>query len=198
MSNVKRKINKVQKAEYDRKRYAAKKADREAALGPGPHWSRAAATHRMTGSPAYRSWQAMRRRCMVTHDKDYPRYGGRGITVCPEWDRFEVFFADMGERPGGTSIERRDNTLGYCKSNCYWATPLDQTRNRRNAVRVDWAGENLPLKVVCDRTGSSYSTVHSRLFKYGWSIEQAVALPKGTRPPKADVMAPKRQVEFAR
>jgi hypothetical protein len=66
----------------------------------------------------------------------YPRYGGRGITVCDRWipsagGSFENFLADMGERPKGTSIDRINNSLGYYKKNCRWADAKTQVANRR-------------------------------------------------------------------
>jgi hypothetical protein len=88
--------------------------------------------HGHAGSPTYKSWQGMKRRCYVPHCADYPNYGGRGIVVCERWHAFENFLADMGERPGrGLSIERVDNDGDYEPGNCRWATKLDQCRNRR-------------------------------------------------------------------
>ncbi len=79
----------------------------------------------------YSSWIAMRRRCLVETDKDYPQYGGRGISICPEWSDFAIFLHDMGERPEGTSLDRIDASLGYAPSNTRWATDKTQGRNRR-------------------------------------------------------------------
>jgi hypothetical protein len=149
---------------------------------PGRHENQWTVKHRMTRSPEYRSWQGMRDRCFNLRCKDYHKYGGRGITVCSEWaDSFERFHADMGGRPDGTSIERRDNSGPYCKDNCYWATPTEQTRNRRNARNVTHGGATMPLIELCRQYGADYSTVHSRIFKHGWPIEQALTAPKHAR-----------------
>ncbi len=95
-----------------------------------------------TVSPTYRSWQSMRNRCLYTGDRCYSTYGGAGITVCPRWrESFEAFFADVGERPSGKTIDRIDGSKGYLcgrfeccgqdETNCRWATPTEQTRNRK-------------------------------------------------------------------
>lgn len=172
---------KASKAAYDAARYAAKEKVRAELHGPRTGRNGHTVHHRMTGTPEYRSWLSMKRRCEVEHDKDYPRYGGRGIAVCHEWSEFDAFFRDMGPRPKGSTIDRRDNSKGYSKENCRWATTLEQNRNRRIAVNVEWRGEIKPLKVLCDECGQLYSTVHSRLFKHGWPLEAALLLPKNSR-----------------
>ena len=62
---------------------------------------------------------------------NYPRYGGRGITVCPDWQQFSGFLRDMGERPVGKTLDRVDNDQGYSRDNCRWSTPLEQAHNKR-------------------------------------------------------------------
>lgn len=81
--------------------------------------------------PSYGSWYAMIRRCTAHHYKSYHDYGGRGITVHPPWMDFDQFVKDMGTRPPGHSIDRKDNSLGYTPSNCRWATPAQQANNKR-------------------------------------------------------------------
>jgi len=83
-------------------------------------------------SRTYNSWRTMVRRCTEPTNKDWFRYGGRGIKVCTRWLKFENFLADMGERPTGKTLDRKDNYKGYSKVNCRWATYLQQRHNRRS------------------------------------------------------------------
>lgn len=101
-----------------------------------PETSRMRQKHGMRGSPEYRSWQAMKSRCLDPNSKDYPRWGGIGITVCDEWiASFESFYAHIGTRPDGTTLDRKDNRLGYEPSNVRWATDTEQARNRRDTYQ---------------------------------------------------------------
>lgn len=81
---------------------------------------------------AYTSWTNMIRRCTHENDPRYPDWGGRGITVDPRWLDFRNFLADMGERPPGLTLERKNNDGPYAHWNCVWATPHEQQVNSRN------------------------------------------------------------------
>lgn len=84
----------------------------------------------------YNSWRAMRERCSNPKHKDYDIYGGKGISVCDEWQKsFKSFLEDMGERPDNTTLDRIDSDLDYNKDNCRWATHVDQCRNQ--SIRKD-------------------------------------------------------------
>lgn len=82
-------------------------------------------------SRTYTTWAQMKQRCNNPNKPEYKYYGGRGITVCAEWNDFASFLRDMGERPAGTELERIDNDAGYCLENCRWATHEENSRNRR-------------------------------------------------------------------
>ena len=137
--------------------------------------------HGKAGSKLYDVWMAMRKRCENPDDPAYHRYGGRGIVVCDEWKTFEVFYADMGDRSSPRhTLERKDNSKGYCKENCVWATYAEQANNRRNTRRLTIDGVTKTMADWCREYGADYYIVHGRI-KRGWDARRALSAPIGTQ-----------------
>lgn len=96
--------------------------------------------------PTYRSWIKMRIRCRNPANQDYKYYGGRGIKVCPQWDDFWQFVADMGTRPAGMSLDRINPDGDYEPGNCRWATLPQQNRNKRSVRKFLLNGQEFIAK----------------------------------------------------
>ncbi len=86
--------------------------------------------------------------------------------MCPEWDDFEVFLADMGERPKGLSIDRKDNNGGYCRENCRWATREEQNNNTRVVRWLSYKGKTQSLSAWGRHFGVSAGALHGLLKKH--------------------------------
>lgn len=136
--------------------------------------------HGMTGTTEFYIWSGLLRRCTDPQDRAYPRYGGRGIKVCPRWaDSFEAFFADMGLRPSKDhTLDRVDNDAGYDPENCRWATWEEQNRKRSNTLFVETASGRVPFGAVISHKHPNYGLVHYRVFRAGWSLEEAINTPR--------------------
>lgn len=132
--------------------------------------------NRATYPGEYNSWAQMRSRCHDPKANGYKNYGGRGVSVCDRWASFEQFVADMGPRPAGHSIERKDSSGDYEPGNCCWASRREQSRNTRRTVRVTIDGETLPLVDWAARFGISYGCVRSRI-RRGMVAEVALRKP---------------------
>jgi len=100
-------------------------------------------------SREYKSWMHMKYRCMNPNSESYAEYGGRGITVCDEWLDFKNFLRDMGPRPPGHTLDRRDVNGPYTKENCKWSSSYEQSQNRRIARRIEFQGETKNLSEWC-------------------------------------------------
>lgn len=93
-------------------------------------------THGLSHTPEWMAWHTMRDRCNNPNNQAYESYGGRGITVCPQWqDSFETFYCDMGSRPEKMSLDRINNNLGYSPQNCRWVDRSTQQHNQRISSR---------------------------------------------------------------
>lgn len=134
-------------------------------------------THGMSHSKEYSSWNDMMKRCYNKNASHYNNYGGRGIAVCDRWLKFENFYADMGDRLEGTSIDRIDNNGNYEPGNCKWSTRKEQCNNRRSNRFVTYAGKTLTLSEWSDVSGIPAKAIRKRLSVFNWTVKRALTEP---------------------
>jgi hypothetical protein len=115
----------------------------------------------------------MRERCNCPTHAAYEKYGGRGIKVCARWDSVEAFIEDMGPRPDGYSLERKDNDGPYSPENCKWASALEQSNNNRNCRVVEYKGIKLNVTQWANKIGVPRSTLYHRL-NAGLSVQRVL------------------------
>jgi hypothetical protein len=130
----------------------------------------------------YNIWDGMVQRTTNPKNPKFPRYGGRGITMCVEWrGDFARFYADMGPRPSPKhSIERQNNDGDYTPENCCWATAAEQSRNTRLTRFITVNEQTRCISEWAEVSGLSKTAIHSRLHA-SWPEDLAVTLPKGSR-----------------
>lgn len=145
--------------------------------------------HGMSHSPIYRTWSAMKSRCLSPNNTHFKHYGGRGITVCDRWLVFENFLADMGERPTPKSeIDRIDANGHYEPGNVRWSNRRQQNRNRRDTRYITMNGETLALPDWCDRLNLHYPTIEGRIAQYGWDEVRALTQPVRPKLTRSEVL----------
>lgn len=132
-------------------------------------------THGMSKTRVHNIWIGMFVRCYKKTSRNFHNYGGRGITICKRWHKFERFYADMGEPPSKThSIDRINGNKNYQPSNCRWATAKEQTNNLRRNVRLTYNGETLTASQWSERLGIGKSTLRKRINNYSYSHKDAL------------------------
>lgn len=140
----------------------------------------------MSFTKEYHSWMGMKKRC-YGNDPRYSTYRDKGITICQEWlEDFANFYADMGNAPTSKhTIDRKDNSKGYYKENCRWATSKEQNRNYSLNRLVTFNGKTQCVTEWAEETGISRHLIYHRLDK-GWPIERVFSPVRGQRDPKTE------------
>lgn len=116
-------------------------------------------------------------RCNNKNAIGYPNYGGRGIRVCDRWLTFENFFADMGERQKGMTLDRIDVDGDYEPANCAWSTRKQQGRNKRNNRLITHDGRTMCLAEWAEAAGMTTQVLGDRIGKLGWNFSEAISRP---------------------
>ncbi len=138
-------------------------------------------THGKSRSPIYSRWQGMKDRCLNPKNPRFADYGGRGITVCERWMKFENFYMDMGDVPSAEhQLDRRDNSKGYSPENCRWATRQEQQNNMRSNRILTFNETSKTVTQWADCLGLKANTIVTRLQR-GWSVDVAL-MPPGKAP----------------
>jgi hypothetical protein len=129
----------------------------------------------------YMTWSSMLGRCHNQKHKQFGRYGGRGISVCPSWrNSYLSFLRDVGPKPVGPfSLERVDNNGDYAPGNVRWATWKEQASNRRNSRLLTFQGRTMTMKQWAEESGIGYTTLKERLMR-GWTLERSLHQQVGT------------------
>ena len=114
--------------------------------------------HGYTKTSLHNRWKTMKQRCCNKNDKNYKNYGGRGITVCDEWNDFENFknWALLNGYEQGLQLDRIDNNKGYSPDNCRWCKASVNNHNRRNTAKID----GIPLTDFAEIHNLTYSHIH--------------------------------------
>lgn len=134
--------------------------------------------HGMSNTKFYKVWKEMHDRVYNKNRSRHKDYGGRGIKVCERWHLFQNFYDDAFEsyRDGLTIDRYPDNNGDYSPDNFRWTTILNQNRNRRNSVWLEYDGVNQPLTVWAKQVGLPYTTLLKR-YKNKWEIKEALYCP---------------------
>nr|DAI89519.1 MAG TPA: hypothetical protein [Caudoviricetes sp.] len=112
----------------------------------------------------YRTWQGIKERCNNPNCKAYHNYGGRGISICDRWlNSFMNFYEDMGDRPENTTLDRKNNELGYYKENCRWATISEQSKNKRTNKHITYNDSVMTISEFRELIGVPGSLVYHHL-----------------------------------
>jgi hypothetical protein len=139
----------------------------------------------MKNTRLYKIWLEMRRRCNCENQTEYENYGGRGITVCDEWNGKDCFvnfynWAMANGYSDNLTIDRIDVNGNYEPSNCRWATYLQQANNTRANIFLTYHGKTQTMADWAREIGINYTTFQRRIKYYGWSVEKAIETPTKT------------------
>jgi hypothetical protein len=131
--------------------------------------------HGMVGTPEYNAYSSMLGRCFNKNNHKFPHYGGRGIKVCDRWRKsFVNFYADMGSRPDGCSLDRIDVNRHYEPNNCRWATITQQAQNTTSNINITYQGRKKCLTQWAREYEVPMGTAYKR-FHRGLPFEQVFA-----------------------
>ena len=136
-------------------------------------WKQKITTHGSTDTRVYGIWRGMKSRCRP-NSRNHVNYYDSGIEVCKRWQKFENFYADMGDPPEGLTLERVDNNKGYSPDNCVWDTYEAQENNKRNNHRITAFGKTQTLTQWCKEYRLPLNTLKNRIVRAKMKPEDAL------------------------
>lgn len=136
--------------------------------------------HGMEGTAIYNTWAQMLARCNNPNSTSYKNYGAKGIKVCERWKDFRNFYADMGDKKEGMTIDRIDNESGYSPDNVRWSNWKTQSRNKRNTIFLEFDGQKRPMSEWSEIKKIKRKVLENRI-RAGWSIEDALTIKGANR-----------------
>lgn len=137
-------------------------------------------THHLSNTRLYRIWNAIIQRCNNKDHWAFKYYGEKGIRVCKEWESDFMTFYRWAINNGyldGLTIDRIDNTKDYYPENCRWVDRKVQANNRTFCKMIEYKGKTQNLMQWCEELNLNYKRVHSRLYRLGWTFEEAISVP---------------------
>jgi len=138
------------------------------------HKQHHALVHGLSKTKIFRVWNTMMQRCYNKNSSSYARYGAKGITVDSSWHNVKNFIADMGNDPNGLTLDRVDNSKGYSKENCRWATRKQQNNNKNNTPYFSFEGLTLCLTDWLILLGINKKQLVRSRIHVGWNFVNAV------------------------
>lgn len=140
--------------------------------------------HGLHSEPLYPIWKAMKQRCFNKNNKQYHNYGGRGITVCPEWITDFLSFYNWAIANGwqiGLDLDRRNNDGNYEPGNCRFVTQVVNANNKRNNKKYQFDGQWLTIPQIASQSNIKSSTIYRRINELNFSLKDAIGIERYNR-----------------
>lgn len=140
--------------------------------------------HGLRNTKLFRIWSNMKNRCTNPNCEHFDRYGGRGITICDEWQKNFIAFYEWSISNGysdNLTLDRKNNDKGYSPDNCRWVTSKTQANNTSRCKFITIDGERKTMREWCDITGVNYNTARDRINRGHWDPVEAVTTPSNLK-----------------
>lgn len=146
-------------------------------------------SHGKSKTRLYNIWCGIKGRCCNPNVSNFYLYGGRGITVCDEWNKsyesFEKWALENGYSDDLT-IDRKDSNGNYCPENCRWSTPKEQSNNTRKTIFVEYDGKTFSVKGLSEYLNLNYNKLIKGIRAKKLPVEDAIEYAKTYKPRKDD------------